>query len=118
LKDYLEVQSFTDLGCGDCNVLEPILGVIDCYVGIDIVDEVVVRNKILFPQKQFLSLDAIFDPLPNLDIKTGRKTRESRRSYVDLDAAPFRFNLLCIASHDTFFLGGELLQTKLYKVKK
>lgn len=91
---------------------------------IDIVHEVVERNKILFSQKEFLSLDARFDPLPksdiifirqvlqhlsnadierlidnclkssnllliiepvlplmmpNLDIKTGRRTRDSRR---------------------------------------
>jgi hypothetical protein len=52
-----------DVGCRDCNVLEPILDVIDCYVGIDIVDEVVERDNILFSQKEFLSLDARFDSL-------------------------------------------------------
>jgi hypothetical protein len=68
LKDYPEVKSFMDVGCEDCSVLEPILDGIGCYVGIDIVHEVVERNKILFPQQEFLSLDARFDPLPKSDI--------------------------------------------------
>lgn len=30
LKDYPEVKSFMDVGCGNCSVLEPILDGIDC----------------------------------------------------------------------------------------
>lgn len=70
---FLESQdsplSVCDLGCGDFNIGKHLAPFTKHYTGIDIVDNLIERNKKLFPENhlEFLCLDISKDELPITD---------------------------------------------------
>ncbi|HEA20235.1 MAG TPA: class I SAM-dependent methyltransferase [Pricia antarctica] len=58
-----------DLGCGDFNVGKQLVKASVQYIGVDIVADLIVRNKTLFkrPNLEFMTLDIISDDLPEAD---------------------------------------------------
>lgn len=67
----LDIKSILDIPCGDLNFMQHIdLGGIN-YIGADIVDDMIEANKTTFsnrPNMSFVTLDAINDQLPKVDI--------------------------------------------------
>jgi SAM-dependent methyltransferase len=64
----LDIKSILDLPCGDMNFMKLIDFEGVKYTGVDIVEDIIECNKKLFPQHQFLHLDAQSDPLPQTDL--------------------------------------------------
>lgn len=67
LKD-LGVRSKLDIPCGDFHWLSQTPLPVDRYVGADIVEEIVQRNRAAYPQHEFLRLDLCKDDLPKVDL--------------------------------------------------
>ncbi len=66
----LGVQSFLDVPCGDFNWLSEVGLPVSQYIGGDIVPALVEQNRLKFdrPDRQFLVLNLLADPLPNADL--------------------------------------------------
>lgn len=66
----LDIQIFLDAGCGDLNWIKRVPLPIDCYIGVDIVDELIEKNKEKYPYDwiEFYSLDITKDSLPYADM--------------------------------------------------
>jgi glycosyltransferase involved in cell wall biosynthesis len=59
------VKSVIDIGCNDLNWIKEILKQTNIkYIGADIVEDVIIRNSIEFPQYSFYKLDITRDELP------------------------------------------------------
>lgn len=69
LKSKDEQLVVVDLGCGDFNVGKNLVEHSKRYIGVDIVKELVERNKLLFnvDKLEFLNLDILKDELPSGD---------------------------------------------------
>lgn len=69
LAAFEEKLHVCDLGCGDFNVGNQLVPFTKKYIGIDIVDELIDRNKRLYKQDnlEFRCLDIISDELPTAD---------------------------------------------------
>lgn len=52
IKKY-SIKSIIDIPCGDLNWISPIIDLLPNYIGIDIVDELIIKNKKKFPNKIF-----------------------------------------------------------------
>ena len=61
---------FVDLGCGDFNIGKSIYELSSKYIAVDVVKEVIDRNKEVFPSKKidFRIIDIINEPLPEGDV--------------------------------------------------
>jgi hypothetical protein len=68
LLDDLQVHALLDIGCGDFNWMQHV-NLRQQYVGVDIVESVIARNRKLFsgPNRSFLVLDAVRDTLPDAE---------------------------------------------------
>lgn len=66
LKDFEDGLIVCDLGCGDFNVGENLVPYSKKYIGIDIVDDLIERNKKLFINEklEFQCLNIVIDNLP------------------------------------------------------
>jgi SAM-dependent methyltransferase len=63
-----KIKSILDLPCGDYNWMKEI-NIYGCsYIGADIVDEIIDKNKIKFPNIDFRNLDLANDDLPKSDL--------------------------------------------------
>jgi len=64
------IQTVVDVGCGDFRVGKAIVAAGTRYVGVDIVPELIERNRRLFGDEttQFVCLDAVVAPLPDGDL--------------------------------------------------
>jgi SAM-dependent methyltransferase len=69
LLDDLDAQTLLDVGCGDFFWMQH-MHISQNYIGIDVVEALIETNKANFENqhRQFLSLDAINDELPNADV--------------------------------------------------
>lgn len=65
----LDTKSFLDIPCGDYFWMKEIILPLDLYIGADIVDELVMRNKNLYgnEKRKFINLDITKDKLPKVD---------------------------------------------------
>jgi glycosyltransferase involved in cell wall biosynthesis len=71
LLSRLGVRRLLDLGCGDFNWMrETDLSGVDLYIGIDVVFDVVLANRLCHgsPRRRFLRRDLTHDPLPRADL--------------------------------------------------
>jgi len=68
-KSQNEVSSVLDLGCGDFYIGSKLYKYVEKYIGIDVVDELINRNKELYLSKNthFSCLDIVKDNLPDGD---------------------------------------------------
>lgn len=66
----LGARTLLDAPCGDFNWMQHVALDLDKYWGVDIVGELIKTNRIRFgnPQREFLCLDLIEDPLPAADV--------------------------------------------------
>jgi len=79
------ITNLLDVGCGDWNWMSRVE--LPCnYIGIDIVESVIQRNSKVYggPNKSFLVLDAVVDPLPACDAVLLREV-VFHLSYSDID---------------------------------
>ncbi|WP_406685664.1 class I SAM-dependent methyltransferase [Seonamhaeicola sp. MEBiC1930] len=69
LKSFKTPLTLCDLGCGDFNIGQHLTPYAKKYIGVDIVDDLISRNKELFQQDnlEFLCLDISEDSLPQAD---------------------------------------------------
>lgn len=69
LKSFINPITVCDLGCGDFNVGKELVPLTKSYVAVDIVENLIVRNKRKFkePHLEFQCLDLVVDDLPNAD---------------------------------------------------
>ena len=66
-----KIGTIVDLGCGDFQVGQRILEVVNCrYVGVDVVPELIARNERLFASERvsFVCMDIANDALPEGDL--------------------------------------------------
>jgi len=65
----LNIKSFLDIPCGDYFWMKEIVLSIDFYIGADIVDELIMRNKNLYSndKRKFINLDITKEELPMTD---------------------------------------------------
>ena len=70
LKSHDHKMTICDIGCGDFNIGQHIFKYSKKYFAIDIVEELIERNKIKFKTKnlEFLCLDIANDVLPKADV--------------------------------------------------
>lgn len=70
LKSHDHKMAICDIGCGDFNIGQHIFKYSKKYFAIDIVEELIERNKIKFKTKnlEFLCLDIANDVLPKADV--------------------------------------------------
>ncbi|WP_087972291.1 class I SAM-dependent methyltransferase [Oceanobacillus rekensis] len=70
LIKHLKVKKIIDAPCGDFNWMKEIYKDIEMYIGIDIVNEIIQRNKkeYLADNLQFIHSDIIKDQLPESDL--------------------------------------------------
>lgn len=70
LLDQLNVNILLDLPCGDFSWMQRINLPISRYIGADIVEELITANQKTYgnPNRQFIRLDLISDPLPPADM--------------------------------------------------
>ncbi|RKT55370.1 class I SAM-dependent methyltransferase [Saccharothrix australiensis] len=70
----LGVRTFLDLPCGDFFWMSRVELGVESYLGADVVPEVVERNRERFarPDREFLVLDLVRDPLPPADLVFSR----------------------------------------------
>jgi hypothetical protein len=81
----LKITNLLDVGCGDWNWMSQVA--LPCnYIGIDIVESVIRQNKTIHgtPNKSFIVLDAVVDPLPVCDAVLLREVI-FHLSYSDID---------------------------------
>lgn len=69
LKGYNNQLSICDLGCGDFNIGKELSHYSSSYIGVDIVEDLISRNKTLFQSEKidFTCLDMAKDTLPKAD---------------------------------------------------
>ncbi len=65
-----EIHSIVDLGCGDFRIGARLAPLVQNYVGVDIVPELIERNRIDYTSRRvsFDCLDIVDDPLPTGDL--------------------------------------------------
>ena len=70
LIENSETRRAVDIGCGDFRVASGFVDLLDSYVGVDVVPELIDRNMAEFgrPGLSFLALDAAISELPDGDI--------------------------------------------------
>ncbi|MCQ6274858.1 class I SAM-dependent methyltransferase [Bacillus sp. V3B] len=70
LIKHLKVKKMIDAPCGDFNWMKEIYENLEIYIGIDIVNEIIERNKkqYLADNLQFIHSDITKDPLPEGDL--------------------------------------------------
>jgi len=70
LIDRLDVQSLLDIPCGDFHWMQSVPLETCAYTGADIVDAIVQANNEQYsrPDRRFLVLDIVKDPLPQVDL--------------------------------------------------
>ncbi len=64
------IETMLDLPCGDHNWMNRIELPLQKYIGADIVEEIISKNKACYEseKKKFIVIDLIKDPLPNTDL--------------------------------------------------
>nr|WP_321237579.1 methyltransferase domain-containing protein [uncultured Psychroserpens sp.] len=69
LKSHNNALTVCDLGCGDFNIGKHLTKYTKTYIAVDIVDDLIERNKIKFKEDhlEFLCLDIAEDKLPQAD---------------------------------------------------
>lgn len=65
----LDIKSFLDIPCGDFFWMKEITLPLDSYIGADVVDELIARNRRFYgnEKKKFINLDITIDKLPDVD---------------------------------------------------
>jgi SAM-dependent methyltransferase len=75
LNSFDENITVCDLGCGDFNVGKQLVHNAHSYVAVDIVEDLIERNKQIFQSKhlEFRCLDIVNEPLPDGDVALVRQ---------------------------------------------
>lgn len=105
----LQVRVLLDAPCGDFNWIEPIADVMDHYIGVDIVPELVAKNlrRHAGPRRTFVKLDLSQDSLPRSDAVLCRdclihfSVADAERALANLRRSGARYLVT------TTFVGGE-----------
>ena len=65
---HYNIRSFLDAPCGDCTFMSTIFHYIPNYIGVDIVPDLIRKNRALYPKQTFWVKSAMVDPLPQVDL--------------------------------------------------
>ena len=101
LLESLQTRSLLDAGCGDFNWALPLAQVVDRYIGVDVVPDVIsdLERSVTWPSATFRCLDITADDLPTVDLILSRDCLV-HLSNEDLRAAVRNFR----ASGSTYLL--------------
>jgi hypothetical protein len=88
LVTTLRVKTLLDAPCGDFNWASDLAAVVDTYIGVDVVDELIARNEAAYgsANRTFLTRDLTRDPLPKADLILSRDCLV-HFSFADIRAA-------------------------------
>ena len=69
LLERFNIKTMLDIPCGDLNWISKILPFKNTtYIGADIVEDLIKKNKIKYPKYNFYTLDLVSDKLPKVDL--------------------------------------------------
>ena len=69
LLERFNIKTMLDIPCGDLNWISKILPFKNTtYIGADIVEDLIKKNKIKYPKYDFYTLDLVSDELPKVDL--------------------------------------------------
>ena len=69
LLERFNIKTMLDVPCGDLNWISKILPFKNTtYIGADIVEDLIKKNKIKYPKYNFYTLDLVSDELPKVDL--------------------------------------------------
>jgi hypothetical protein len=103
LKSFAEKPSVCDLGCGDFNVGKQLLESTSSYIAMDVVPELINRNRTLFKAEHldFRCLDIANDDLPKTEVALIRNVLQ-HLSNAEVQAVVdklSRFNYVILTEH-------------------
>ena len=115
LKIFLlnyKIKTFLDIPCGDLNWISNLKIAGMQYMGCDIVEEIIKKNKIKYPSLKFEVLDITRDKLPSADILHCRDCL-FHLSYNDIKRAIKNFlnsdiDYILLTSHEGFFKNNDI----------
>ncbi len=92
LLSQLEIRTLLDAPCGDFNWADDVANAVEAYIGVDIIPELIDRNRVRHaaPNRTFLTADLTRDPLPKSDLILCRDCLV-HFSYADIRAALANF---------------------------
>ncbi len=103
LKSFEKPLSVCDLGCGDFNIGIQLLNYTSDYIGVDVVDNLIERNKEKFKRNNlsFECLDICKDELPNADCAIVRQVLQhlSNNEIKQLVKKLEKYKYLIITEH-------------------
>ncbi|RKR15308.1 methyltransferase family protein [Maribacter vaceletii] len=114
-----------DLGCGDFNVGKQLVLLSKKYIAVDIVPNLIERNKSLFKEEnlEFLCLDISKDKLPNADCAIVRQVMQhiSNAEILSLLKKLKNYKYLIITEHlplDSFVPNKDIISGQGIRLKK
>lgn len=106
VRDFIRangISSVVDLGCGDFTVGRELQVPGVRYIGVDIVESLIERNREMFggPETSFVSLDAVTDELPDGDLGLIRQVLQhlSNEEIAAVLAKAKKYRYLLITEH-------------------
>jgi len=106
LEKNLDIKTIVNLGCGDFNVGSNIAPLFDSYIGVDIVESLVIRNQKKFSSKSisFLHRDMTTDKLPSADLICARQvlqhlSNQDIQSFLDNIKGNYKYLIITETMH-------------------
>lgn len=106
LEENSNIKTIMDLGCGDFNVGSKIAPLFDGYIGVDIVEGLVIRNQKKFSSKSisFLYKDITTDELPSADLICVRQvlqhlSNQDIQSFLDNIKGKYKYLIITETMH-------------------
>ena len=103
LQSFKKPLTVCDLGCGDFNIGKHLTPYSKKYIAIDIVENLIARNKSLFKEQhlEFLCLDIAKDPLPPADCVILRQVLQhiSNREIKQISEKLVNYQYIIITEH-------------------
>lgn len=105
-KENRDIKTILDLGCGDFNVGNYIAPLFNNYIGVDIVESLVIRNQTKFGSKtiSFLCRDITSDELPRADLICIRQvlqhlSNQDIQAFLDNITGKYKYLIITETTH-------------------
>tara|TARA_Y100000589_G_C27155403_1_gene630611 strand:- start:572 stop:1243 length:672 start_codon:yes stop_codon:yes gene_type:complete len=103
LNSFDEPLNVVDLGCGDFNIGNQLMGSVKNYIAVDIVEKLIERNKKIFNSNnlEFYSLDIAKDSLPDGDCAILRQVLQhlSNKEVNSIIQKLFKYKYVLLTEH-------------------